>query len=112
MPPSPCPQRSRTARCACEGIPLKGSRICGLHLRLPGSDRFQKKLWVKNGGYLIIDKAEEAEVEGSKITGTIAAVLYAGHIKQLKREPGVWPAEFDNSSQVGCLPRKSRQGDW
>mmetsp|Transcript_21634 Transcript_21634/g.60134 ORF Transcript_21634/g.60134 Transcript_21634/m.60134 type:complete len:178 (+) Transcript_21634:68-601(+) len=66
--------------------------------------RFQKKLWVKNGGFVVIDKADEAEVDGCKITGTIAAVLYDTHIKQLKREPGIWPAEFDNAA-----PASTRQ---
>ena len=69
--------------------------------------RFQKKLWVKNGGFLIIDKAAEAEVDGSKITGTIAAVLYAEHIKQLKKEKGVWPEEFEKAQILEVISHHS-----
>jgi hypothetical protein len=33
---------------------------------------------------------EAAEHSGSRVTGTICAVLYEDHIKQLKKHPGVW----------------------
>ena len=32
----------------------------------------------------------QAACEGSRVTGQILAVLFADHVKQLKRMPGVW----------------------
>jgi probable RNA-binding protein EIF1AD len=53
--------------------------------------KFNRKLWVKRGGFLIIETSTEAEQDaGSRVTGTIAAVLYEEHVKQLKKMPGVW----------------------
>lgn len=52
--------------------------------------KFHKKLWVKNGNFLIVEDAPEAAGEGSRVTGQILAVLFADHVKQLKRMPGVW----------------------
>jgi probable RNA-binding protein EIF1AD len=53
--------------------------------------KFHKKLWVKRGGYLIIEHSQDAASDSSsKVTGTIVAVLYEEHIKQLKKHPGVW----------------------
>jgi hypothetical protein len=53
--------------------------------------KFNRKLWVKRGGYLIIESSSEAEQDkASRVTGTICAVLYEEHIKQLKKMPGVW----------------------
>ncbi len=52
--------------------------------------KFHKKLWVKNGNYLIVEDAPEAAGEGSRVTGQILAVLFADHVKQLKRMEGVW----------------------
>ena len=52
--------------------------------------KFHKKLWVRKGSYLIVEDAAEAGDEGSRVTGLVAAVLYADHVKQLRRMPGVW----------------------
>ena len=52
--------------------------------------KFHKKLWVKKGNFLVIEDAPEAAGEGSRVTGQILAVLFADHVKQLKRMPGVW----------------------
>lgn len=52
--------------------------------------KFHKKLWVKKGNFLIIEDAPEAAGEGSRVTGQILAVLFADHVKQLKRMEGVW----------------------
>ena len=51
--------------------------------------RFHKKLWVKNGNFLIVEEAEDAE---GRVTGQIVAVLFAEHVKELKRMAGVWCA--------------------
>ncbi|KAF6259225.1 hypothetical protein COO60DRAFT_1030707 [Scenedesmus sp. NREL 46B-D3] len=53
--------------------------------------KFNRKLWVRRGGYLIIEPSPEAEQDaGSRVTATIAAVLYEEHVKQLKKMQGVW----------------------
>jgi translation initiation factor IF-1 len=49
--------------------------------------KFHKKLWIKNGNYLIVE--EEAGAEG-RVTGQILAVLFTDHVKQLRKMPGVW----------------------
>lgn len=49
--------------------------------------RFHKKLWIKNGSYVILDNVEGAD---AAVTGQIATVLYANHVKQLKKMEGVW----------------------
>jgi hypothetical protein len=84
--------------------------------------RFHKRLWVKRGGYLIVDAPDgtagggeaegEAEAGASalaaaaaaaaastakgpgKVAGVIAAVLYEPDVRRLKAMPGVWPPEF------------------
>ncbi|GIL77429.1 hypothetical protein Vretifemale_6881 [Volvox reticuliferus] len=55
--------------------------------------KFNKKLWVKRGGYLLVEDSPAAG-EDTKVTGTILSVLYDDHIKQLAKMPGVWPEEF------------------
>jgi probable RNA-binding protein EIF1AD len=53
--------------------------------------KFNRKMWVRKGGYLIIEPSPEAEQDaGSKVTGTIVTVLYEEHVKQLKKMAGVW----------------------
>ena len=78
--------------------------------------KFNKKLWVKRGGFLLVEECKETG-EGSgpgqaKVTGTILAVLYADQIRQLKKMPGVWPAEFvaaDVSSKQAVLDMGKRR---
>ena len=52
--------------------------------------KFHKKLWVRKGSFLVVEDAPAAGEEGSRVTGQIVAVLYADHVKQLRRMPGVW----------------------
>lgn len=53
--------------------------------------RFNKKLWIRRGGYLLIEEGVgQAVDDDNKVTGTINAVLYDEHIKELSRMPGVW----------------------
>jgi probable RNA-binding protein EIF1AD len=53
--------------------------------------KFHKKLWVKRGGYLVVEHSAEAAADaGSRVTGTIKNVLYDEHIRQLKKTPGAW----------------------
>eukprot|EP00775_Hariotina_reticulata_P009258 gene9258-9424_t len=43
--------------------------------------KFNRKLWVRRGGFLIIEPSPEAEQDAtSRVTGTICAVLYDEHI--------------------------------
>lgn len=37
-----------------------------------------------------MEDAPEASSEGNRVTGFVAAVLYADHVKQLRRMSGVW----------------------
>ncbi|KAG2489844.1 hypothetical protein HYH03_011647 [Edaphochlamys debaryana] len=64
--------------------------------------KFNKKLWVKRGGFLLIEASEEAQ-QDTKVTGTIVGVLYDDQIKQLSKMPGVWPAEFSTREGKGTL---------
>jgi probable RNA-binding protein EIF1AD len=50
--------------------------------------KFNKKLWIRRGGYLIIDQGEQGG--DNRVTGTIAAVLYEPDVRALKKLPGVW----------------------
>jgi hypothetical protein len=53
--------------------------------------KFNKKLWIKTGGYIIIEDCTEAVEEGSnKITGQVVRVLYEDSVKALMKMPGVW----------------------
>ena len=50
--------------------------------------KFNKKLWIKRGGYIIV---EEGDVDvQDKVTATIVKVLYEQDVKALKKLPGVW----------------------
>ncbi|KAI8471821.1 MAG: hypothetical protein J3K34DRAFT_520188 [Monoraphidium minutum] len=61
--------------------------------------RFNKKLWVRRGGFLIIDESAEAQEDASsRVTGTIVSVLYDEHVRKLQKLPGVWPPEFQAGS--------------
>lgn len=51
--------------------------------------KFHKKLWIKNGNFLVVEAAEGVD---AAVTGQIVQVLYAEHVKQLQRMPGVWCA--------------------
>lgn len=64
--------------------------------------RFNKKLWVKRGGYLVIEDSPQAEAD-TKVTGSIVAVLYDEHIKALAKLPGVWPSLFASSGDKAAL---------
>ncbi len=59
--------------------------------------RFHKKLWIKRGNYLIIENAEETD---AAVTGQVVHVLFADHVKQLKKIQGVWPIEFAESNSI------------
>ena len=50
--------------------------------------KFNKKLWIKRGGYIIV---EEGDLDAAdKVTAVITKVLYEADVKALKKLPGVW----------------------
>ena len=52
--------------------------------------KFNKKLWIKRGGYIIVEEGD-ADVQ-DKVTATIVKVLYEQDVKALKKISGVWYA--------------------
>uniref|UniRef100_A0A7S3VQX6 S1-like domain-containing protein n=1 Tax=Dunaliella tertiolecta TaxID=3047 RepID=A0A7S3VQX6_DUNTE len=49
-------------------------------------------------------RSSQPAAQGSKIMGTIVAVLYDEQIKQLKKTPGAWPPEFGHKgAQVSTI---------
>mmetsp|Transcript_39065 Transcript_39065/g.84992 ORF Transcript_39065/g.84992 Transcript_39065/m.84992 type:complete len:159 (-) Transcript_39065:143-619(-) len=80
-------------------LSLRGSNLVEAELpdgsvtlcRMP--QKFNKMLWVKRGSFVV---AKLGESDG-KVNGEVYQVLYADHVKQFKKEPGVWPPEFDDA---------------
>lgn len=59
--------------------------------------RFNKKLWIRRGGYLIVQHQLGKDIGSrSRISGTIESVLYPEDIAFLQ-EKGCWPMEFKSS---------------
>ena len=52
--------------------------------------RFNKKLWVRRGGYLIVDEAADAAAGAGAVSALIVHVLYAEGVRALRKLPGVW----------------------
>lgn len=81
-----------------QAIGSRGSNL--IEVKLPSGqqtlcvlpNKFNKKLWIKRGGYLII---QHGDVDPQhSVTGTITSVLYDQDIRHLKFLQGVWPEEF------------------
>ncbi|KAG2440229.1 hypothetical protein HXX76_004341 [Chlamydomonas incerta] len=77
--------------------------------------KFNKKLWVKRGGFVMVEDSAQAEAD-TKVTGTIVSVLYDDQIKQLQKMGGVWPKEFAGKDGKGSLedmmpPSDSEESD-
>ncbi|DBA81272.1 hypothetical protein WJX79_004041 [Trebouxia sp. C0005] len=78
--------------------------------------KFNKKLWIKRGGYIIV---EEGDVDvQDKVTATIVKVLFEQDVKALKKLSGVWPAAFDSNgpsepktTMADMLPRSDESSD-
>ncbi|KXZ47675.1 hypothetical protein GPECTOR_33g557 [Gonium pectorale] len=64
--------------------------------------KFNKKLWVKRGGFLLVENSEAAEGD-TKVTGSILSILYDDQIKQLRKMPGVWPEAFESKEGKASL---------
>jgi probable RNA-binding protein EIF1AD len=62
-------------------------------------NKFNKKLWIRKGGYVIVEEEEKAAAD-SKVSGLIISILYDEHIKQLKKR-GEWPDEFSSDAREG-----------
>eukprot|EP00898_Chlorokybus_atmophyticus_P007099 jgi/Chlat1/7390/Chrsp6S07423 len=56
--------------------------------------KFRRLLYVKTGGYVIVEQSVEAVEDDAKVTSSIVAVLYLDNIRQLKHR-GLWPSEFE-----------------
>jgi hypothetical protein len=52
--------------------------------------KFNKKLWVKRGGFLIVALGDAGGTQSVK--GTIVHVLYEDDVRRLKSMPDVWCA--------------------
>jgi len=59
--------------------------------------KFNKKLWIKRGGYLIVEEGDSDADD--KVTATIVKVLYEQDVKDLKKLPGVWPAGLNKQEE-------------
>ena len=56
--------------------------------------KFNKKLWVRRGGFVIIDEVDAEATGDNRVTGTIVSVLFDADVRQLKKLPGVWCVGF------------------
>ena len=73
-------------------------------------NKFNKKLWIRKGGYVIVEEEERAAAD-SKVSGLIVSILYDEHIKQLKKR-GEWPDEFSSDAREGePLPSERDEGE-
>ncbi|KAL3143578.1 hypothetical protein ABBQ38_002375 [Trebouxia sp. C0009 RCD-2024] len=69
--------------------------------------KFNKKLWIKRGGFIVV---EEGDIDTEdKVTATIVTVLYEQDVKALKKLDGVWPAAFD--AKVEAKPNVTEFSD-
>jgi len=67
--------------------------------------KFNKKLWIKRGGYIIV---EEGDVDvQDKVTATIVKVLYEQDVKALKKLSGVWYVRVSPLLKIASLPNVS-----
>mmetsp|Transcript_3392 Transcript_3392/g.5795 ORF Transcript_3392/g.5795 Transcript_3392/m.5795 type:complete len:172 (+) Transcript_3392:271-786(+) len=79
-------------------LSLRGSNIVEAELpdgvvtlcRMP--QKFNKMLWVKKGTFVVVKLGDFED----KVNGEVVQVLYADHVKQFKKERGVWPPEFED----------------
>ena len=47
--------------------------------------RFNKKLWIRKGGLVIVERPV-AESEGAKVSGNVVAVLYPEHLRMFRKQ--------------------------
>ncbi|KAE9371508.1 nucleic acid-binding protein [Stipitochalara longipes BDJ] len=80
--------------------------------------RFRNTIWIKRGGYVLID-TKEADVRQNKIDGEIINVVRDEHIW---RKEAYWPKEFakastypedsdEEESTVGKMPPSDSEGE-
>ena len=50
--------------------------------------KFNKKLWIKRGGFVVVEEGDTDTDD--KVTATIVKVLYEQDVKALKKLAGVW----------------------
>jgi len=65
--------------------------------------KFIKTVWVKKGGYLIVEPFEELfnndKWKDIKLKGRVAHILLPKQIKYLKKNNNHWPKEFDDKDK-------------
>ncbi|KAH8678990.1 hypothetical protein BGZ60DRAFT_468332 [Tricladium varicosporioides] len=82
------------------------------------SSRFRNTIWIKRGGYVVID-TKDADVRENKISGDIINVVRDEH--KWRKEP-YWPEEFpkastypedsdDDESTVGKMPPSDSENE-
>lgn len=54
--------------------------------------KFNKKLWIKRGGFIVVEEGDTDTED--KVTATIVTVLYEQDVKALKKLDGVWCASL------------------
>eukprot|EP01089_Gocevia_fonbrunei_P020388 TRINITY_DN7595_c0_g1_i3.p1 TRINITY_DN7595_c0_g1~~TRINITY_DN7595_c0_g1_i3.p1 ORF type:complete len:134 (-),score=29.82 TRINITY_DN7595_c0_g1_i3:25-426(-) len=63
--------------------------------------KFRKTVWVKKGGYVLIEPFTEMikkeKYKDVKLKGRVVHVLFPPHIKQYKKQ-GIWPSAFDGTT--------------
>ncbi|KAL3702129.1 hypothetical protein R1sor_020151 [Riccia sorocarpa] len=67
--------------------------------------RFHKSMWIKRGNFVIVDEGDREKVReaGSKVTGTVAQVLYDEHMREL-RKTSFWSPSFDVPEKATKAP--------
>lgn len=64
--------------------------------------KFNKKLWIKRGGFIVVEEGDKDTDD--KVTATIVKVLYEQDVKALKKLAGVWYAALGTCH--ACYPPK------
>lgn len=49
--------------------------------------KFHKKLWIRNGSYLMVEADRDIE---AAVSGQVTRILFDEHVKQLQRMSGIW----------------------
>jgi len=86
--------------------------------------KFQKRIWIKRGNYVIIEPFTEVcknpkKESGTKLRGRVVHVLQQDQVKYLKKMPCLWPVEFvdegaegeDTTFQLPTSPQDSEDED-
>ncbi|KAI6309853.1 hypothetical protein MCOR29_008821 [Pyricularia oryzae] len=79
--------------------------------------RFRNTIWVRRGGYVLLERADEEERKGSRVEGEIVNIV---RDERGWRKQPYWPKEFtkkveedsdDDESNVGKMPPSDSEDD-